>query len=293
VLLAILGPNWLNAKDESGQRRLDNPADYVRVEIAAALARKIRVVPVLIDGARVPKADELPDDLKPLVRRNAIELRNSQFARDADALADHILLARPPDRARRVRWIALAAGPAALLLLLAGWIGLHQLGVAVPWPWPPSLAALAASELMLVNAKTGKCLTIAGGATFDPNVDAAQLDCDRDPLRRWWLEEQTNGEGIYKIKNVQTTRCLTIAGGTSPANYVRALQFFCDDDPSRTWRISDVGGGLYQIRNVHTHKCLTISDRDSPENSVLAGAPVQYDCDADPSGRWTLRPKPS
>jgi cytolethal distending toxin subunit A len=91
---------------------------------------------------------------------------------------------------------------------------------------------------------------------------------------------------------VQTTRCLTIAGGTSPANYVRALQFFCDDDPSRTWRISGVGGGLYQIRNVHTHKCLTISDRDSPENSVRAGAPVQYGCDTDPSGRWTLRPKP-
>jgi cytolethal distending toxin subunit A len=280
VLLAVIGPDWLHAKDETGQRRLDNPGDYVRVEIAAALARKIRVVPVLVDGARIPKADELPDDLKPLVRRNAVELRNAQFGRDADALADNILGDRKPGR----QWIALGAGAAALLLLLAGWVGLHQLGVAVPWPWPPSLSALAAHELRLVNSQSGKCLTIAGGATFANNVDAAQLDCNRDPLQLWWLEEETTGGGIYQIKNTQTTLCLTIAGGTSPENYVPALQYECDHHPSRTWRIRDVGGGIYQIENVHTHKCLTISDRDS--------TPVQYDCDADPASLWTLSPKP-
>jgi cytolethal distending toxin subunit A len=291
VLLAVIGPNWLHAKDETGQRRLDDSGDYVRVEIAAALDRKIRVVPVLVDGARMPRADELSDDLKPLVRRNAVELRNAHFGRDADALADNILEDRKPGRAGTGRWTALGAGTAALLVLLAGWIGLHQLGVAVPWPWPPSLSALAAHELMLINSQSGKCLTIAGGATFDNNVDAAQHDCDRDPLRRWWLEEEATG-GIYKIKNVRTARCLTIAGGTSPENYVRALQFACDRDPSRTWRINHVGNGLYQIKNVHTHKCLTISDRDSPENYVRTGGPIQYDCDNDPAGRWTIRPKP-
>jgi hypothetical protein len=83
----------------------------VRVEIAAALARKIRVVPVLVDGARIPKADELPDDLKPLVRRNAFELHNSQFGRDADALADNILEDRKPGRAGTGPWIALGARP--------------------------------------------------------------------------------------------------------------------------------------------------------------------------------------
>jgi hypothetical protein len=88
MLLAVIGPLWLEAKDDSGRRRLDNPTDYVRVEIAAALARNIPVAPVLVDGARIPKADELPDDLKPLARRNAIEVRNAQFSRDADALAD-------------------------------------------------------------------------------------------------------------------------------------------------------------------------------------------------------------
>src|SRR5262249_21168504 len=153
VLLAVIGPNWLRAKNEAGQRRLDNPEDYVRLEIAAALARKIRVVPVLVDGARIPKADELPDDLKPLVRRTAIEVRNALFGRDADALADNIFESGTTDRAGRGRWIAVGAGAGVLLLLVAGWIGLHQLGVAVPWPWRPSLSALAVNESRLVNAQ--------------------------------------------------------------------------------------------------------------------------------------------
>src|SRR5262245_29103605 len=74
VFLAVIGPNWLNAKDDDGRRRLDNPDDFVTIEIAAALARNIRVIPVLIDGARIPKADELPPSLKLFVRRNAVEV---------------------------------------------------------------------------------------------------------------------------------------------------------------------------------------------------------------------------
>jgi hypothetical protein len=68
VVLVVIGPNWLGVKDESGGRRLDNPDDFVAIEIAAALARDIRVIPVLVDGARMPKASELPDSLKPLAR---------------------------------------------------------------------------------------------------------------------------------------------------------------------------------------------------------------------------------
>jgi len=291
VLLAIIGPDWLHSTDQSGTRRLDNPGDYVRLEIAAALARKIRVVPVLVDGASMPTAEQLPDDLKPLARRNAIELRNQVFGRDADALADNIFghTNTTAGAVRKTgRWLAPLSVAVALLV---AWGGLHQFGIAVPWP-ASAPAVLTGQELRVVNAQSGKCLTIAGGATFDNNVDAAQIDCNRDDVQRWWLEEPTAGSGIYKIQNVKTTRCLTIAGGTSPENYVRALQFLCDEDPSRTWRLSDAGRGLYQIRNVHTHKCLSIADRDSPENAVRAGAPIQYECENDPASLWTFKPKP-
>ncbi len=66
AMLAVIGPNWLTAKDETGQRRLDNPEDFVAIEIGAALARNIPVVPVLVDGARMPKVSELPIRSSPL-----------------------------------------------------------------------------------------------------------------------------------------------------------------------------------------------------------------------------------
>lgn len=152
----------------------------------------------------------------------------------------------------------------------------------------PAQADQIASELMLVNAKTGKCLTIAGGSSTDNNIEAVQFDCDSDPSRRWTLKE-TAGGNIYQIRNVQTGKCLTIAGGVSTDNNVSALQFNCDTHPSRTWRISDASGsGLHQIRNVQTNKCLTIAGGTSTANNVTA---LQFNCDADPSRRWTIRLK--
>jgi hypothetical protein len=67
VLLALIGPQWLTVTNKKGQRRLDDPGDYVRVEIETALTRKIRVIPILVDEARMPGADELPPTLVALV----------------------------------------------------------------------------------------------------------------------------------------------------------------------------------------------------------------------------------
>ena len=120
-------------------------------------------------------------------------------------------------------------------------------------------AAPVNNEVMLVNAKTGKCLTIAGGASPDNNVNTVQFDCDRDPSRRWMLNEMGGGN-VYQIRNVKTGKCLTIAGGESHDNNVRALQFDCDNHPLAHLAISDVtGSGVNQIRNVHTGKCVTIA----------------------------------
>jgi formylglycine-generating enzyme required for sulfatase activity len=86
VLLAVIGPNWLDARDENGNRRLDNEHDFVRIEIAAALQRGIPVIPVLLEGTRVPKAEQLPDDLKVLARRNGLDVRHASFHSDMDRL---------------------------------------------------------------------------------------------------------------------------------------------------------------------------------------------------------------
>ena len=69
VLLALVGPRWIDARDEKGTRRLDSTADFVRIEIATALKRDIPIIPILLDGATIPRAQDLPRDLEGLVRR--------------------------------------------------------------------------------------------------------------------------------------------------------------------------------------------------------------------------------
>ena len=125
VVLVVIGPNWLVAKDESGGRRLDNPDDFVAIEIAATLARDIRVIPVLVDGARMPKASGLPDSLKPLARRQAVDVRHSHFGHDAEALVKRMREALGDKAAGPARWRArVAIGAAAVaVLLLIGWGG--------------------------------------------------------------------------------------------------------------------------------------------------------------------------
>jgi hypothetical protein len=79
VLLAVIGPHWLDARDEAGTRRLDDPQDFVRIEIGAALHRNIPVIPILLDGAKVPKANQLPKDLEELSMRNGLDVRHTSF----------------------------------------------------------------------------------------------------------------------------------------------------------------------------------------------------------------------
>jgi hypothetical protein len=86
VLLALIGDRWLTITDVDGRRRLDDPDDFVRLEIEAALVRKVRIIPILVDGAKMPRADELPAGLAGLVRRQALELSPSRFEYDTSRL---------------------------------------------------------------------------------------------------------------------------------------------------------------------------------------------------------------
>jgi formylglycine-generating enzyme required for sulfatase activity len=95
ILLALTGAGWVNATDpKTGKRRLDNPNDFVRIEIREALKRSIPVVPVLLDGASMPDADELPDDLKKLVRRHAQFVDFRTFDADVTTLINRLELGK-------------------------------------------------------------------------------------------------------------------------------------------------------------------------------------------------------
>jgi len=92
VMLAVIGREWLTIQHpRHGGRRLDDPEDLVRLEVSTALAmRDVLVVPVLVDGAAMPSEDDLPPDLKPLARRNNVELTNRSWKKDTEHLFDVI-----------------------------------------------------------------------------------------------------------------------------------------------------------------------------------------------------------
>jgi hypothetical protein len=83
VLLAVIGPRWLDATDDHGRRRLDDPDDIVRLEIEAALSRGVWVIPILMDGAVMPARYDLPGALAALADRNAVPVRHDSFRIDA------------------------------------------------------------------------------------------------------------------------------------------------------------------------------------------------------------------
>ena len=88
VYLEMIGPTWVTVTDTSGRRLLDDPDDFSRLSLATALDSGKRVIPVLVGGARMPTAEELPEDIRPLVRRNGLELSDERWEYDVSRLLD-------------------------------------------------------------------------------------------------------------------------------------------------------------------------------------------------------------
>ncbi len=134
VLLAIIGKRWLSCMDAGGRRRLDDPDDILRREIIHALQRNVLVIPVLVGGATVPSIDDLPPELKPLGRRQALPISELDFERDLERLIEVVAQelcvpipagprnVTPPPPApvhKHKRWPWIVAGAVATFLLLA------------------------------------------------------------------------------------------------------------------------------------------------------------------------------
>ena len=151
VLLAVIGKGWLDARGESGARRLDDPTDFVRLEIASALKRDIPVVPVLVHGAVMPHAGELPADMAELAYRNGVELTHARWESDVQLLIDAL---RPyVERAQTTGAEAVTTTPASSQAAPAAAAPATAARSAhAPW------VAVACGVLVLIAA--------AGGAAF-------------------------------------------------------------------------------------------------------------------------------
>jgi hypothetical protein len=117
VLIVVMGPSWAMLEDEQGRRRLDDPEDFVRLEVETALRRpEVTPIPVLVAGARMPSREELPEELRAITRRNALELSDQRWRQDVGRLigtldelvgetpagqtAPPLVAASPPSRAK-------------------------------------------------------------------------------------------------------------------------------------------------------------------------------------------------
>lgn len=159
VLVVVISKTWLNSTNRDGRRRLEDPRDFVRLEVAAGLRRDVCVVPVLVGGAAMPSAEELPDDLKALATRQAMEVTERDFEDDVLRLCQSVERTfgvspptpaappayAPPESKKRFGWLklGLALGGGAFLMF-ATLLVLAAISSPTPNPAPDSSAQMTA-----------------------------------------------------------------------------------------------------------------------------------------------------
>src|SRR5580765_3693162 len=194
VLLAMIGKNWLNATDEAGARRLDDPMDFVRLETASALKRDIPVVPVLVQGARMPRADELPENLKELAFRNGVELTHARWDSDLQLLIKALQSFVPPKPEPPLPSPAPPTAPRRTMSRL-GVVGIAVLVLALGgYAWYQNAAATASGTAPPEHTQP------------TPTRAATNILSFRDWEGSWELKWQFNGDWYEKPMTVRATQ---------------------------------------------------------------------------------------
>lgn len=170
AMIVLIGPRWLGITDAQGQRRLLDPQDWVAREIASALERGIPVYPVLVEQAQMPRAEELPEPLRPLVRHNAMSISDQRWADDVMRLAKVVAIDIPGSAAQRTLTLVQWA------ISLAVWV---SIGITTGWvSWQVTHGAATPLDLWLSGVNY---IVVVGSSTLLLLV--ARLF---DPARRRW-----------------------------------------------------------------------------------------------------------
>ncbi|HLM22174.1 MAG TPA: toll/interleukin-1 receptor domain-containing protein [Propionibacteriaceae bacterium] len=243
VLLALIGDRWLTVTDENGRRRLDDPNDLVRLEIEAALRRNVIIIPILVEGASMPRADELPASMAGLARRQALELNpggpedgtsrllrilaststtREQYIR---ALATEQDTSRQQDRSRRVsavqstdrrlkgwyRWLAPYRRRRSF------WSGRDELSLDAPAEATAGLASDSPHPLRDAIDSALKELVTEGRIAFNPpdrmrqgHVERVEVTISRSKDLDDVLRRDLRGKGDVQISPLQTSPFMVV-----------------------------------------------------------------------------------
>lgn len=224
VLIALIGRSWLDAADADGQRRLMDPDDHLRREIEAAMAREVIVVPACVQGAAIPRKEDLPATLAPLAERQGIELRDTAWQDDVTRLIRRLgagggapAAATAPERPARDATTPAAdrrRGRARRLIAALAVAVLALVVALVAWPTGPE------DEARPGNAAERRLLTMVPAITR-PSCDRqtpeegteAQLDCGvgstlsasyrlfaDGPIADGWYTQARSAEGLSRTR---------------------------------------------------------------------------------------------
>jgi hypothetical protein len=293
VLLAVIGRRWLDSADRSGKRRLDNPADFVRMELTRALEKKIVVIPVLVDGAILPSAEELPADIRDIAYRQAAFIRHETFRQDVGALATD--LEKTITRKSPTKVIAVT-GAAALAALVGGglYIGLDPSSSRQPppqaaeaHPAEPPAKPLPAAVLSMDEIKA-RCVTSeahpdrpAVGSEVAERIAAGHFQYG-------WNDPSAGAETIWKSITAVEAR----PDGTVEISYdwrngkLLLMPVVMDGYMSRSARFASTFEGAW--RQTNGYGCIQMLFDDSGEAMARwsSGATTDYFADA------SIRPAP-
>jgi len=220
MMLVIIGKGWLSATDAAGKRRLDDPRDFVRQEVAAALKRNISVTPVLVQGASMPSADELPEDLQDLTYRNSFELSHNRWESDVNEMIRRLGLSK----SNIGYWIG--GSGIALAIVLLGLLALRQSttqGTITDGPSTRAMGALESSsrrhgrgsiaQIILPVRSTRTAQECAALCEANTTCEAMSFRQDGEPVDNCYLtstsvEQPIKADGYVSAKKQATSTYL-------------------------------------------------------------------------------------
>jgi hypothetical protein len=286
VLLSMIGTSWLDAKNEAGERRLDDPADFVRLETASALKRDIPVIPILVRGAKMPVAGQLPDDLKDLAYRNAVELTHARWNSDVQLLVKAL---RPFVSTEGESQAAGAVGSGSASARVPG--SRTQQPPKSNEPSPPSkgplmkvlLGLLGLVVLVAIIRHIASPSSVAVPDLSGSTRDDATAKLEAAGLAVGKTSTQTDpGKPSNTVVSQSPTAGIAVARGTRVDLTVAAASTPTQPPPSPS---KPPDGGVL-IMNANSGLCLSPRGDDQGKNTEI----VQVTCNSDPARFWRFDP---
>ena len=187
ICLVMIGPQWLNITDSQGKRRLDDPNDFVRIEVEEALKNpKTRVIPVLVDNAVMPLAEELPASLAELAYRNAVKVRTDpDFPHDMQSLIRQ-LKASKGQRVPLSLWLIL---PLLLLLIPGFFLFSAQRGSETDTPIPTATVRPSETATVIVSTPTTLVEPVGSGEIMVLVAQIEQIGAQQRDVTRFIVDD--------------------------------------------------------------------------------------------------------